>query len=289
MLHHGCGDKFRLITLVSCFIDGELFTRSIFRPKLFLLAVDVVLNHRIGCRQNVFGRTVVLLQFDGTGFGIIFLKVHDVADIRATPAIDGLVRVTYDTEIVMLGCQNFGQLILGTVGILILVHQNVLEAVLILDADFLMFFEQEHRHHQQVIKVHGVVGTQFLGIERIDLSHLLLEEVIRIAGHRLGAHQLVFCIGNGILNGAGRILLRVKVEFLQAVLNHYLTVAAVVNDKITLVHARSFHFPPQESRTEGMEGGKPYILSPFANHPVDTFPHFRSGLVGKGDGQNTPG
>ena len=245
-------------------------------------------DYRIGRRQNIFRGAVVLLQLDGTGFGIIFLKVHDVADVRATPAIDGLVSITHDTEVMMFGRQNLGQLILRTIGILIFVHQNVLKTVLVLDTDFLMFFQKQHRYHEQIIKVHGVIGTQLLGIKRIDLGHFLLEEILRIPGHRLRPHQLIFRIGNGILNRAGGILLGVKVQFLQTFLDDHLTVAAVVDNEIALVHARCFHFPPQESGTEGMEGGEPYILSPLANHSIHTFPHFRGGFIGKGNGQNAP-
>ena len=188
----------------------------------------------------------------------------------------------------MFGGQNFRQLVLRTIGVLILVHQNVFKAVLVFFPYFLMFFQQQDGNHQQIIKVQSIVRPQFFGIELVYISYLLLEEIIGITFHGLWPHKLVFCVGNCVLDSAGRILLGVKVHFLQTLFDDHLTVTGIVNDEVALVKACGLNFPAQETRAKGMESGKPHILGALANHPVNTVAHLCSGLVGKGNGQNIP-
>ena len=83
----------------------------------------------------------------------------------------------------MLCRQNFRQLVLGAIRILILVHQDVLETALVLIAYFPIFLQQQHRDHQQVIEVEGVVRAQLPGIDIVNLRNFLLEEGSRVPRH----------------------------------------------------------------------------------------------------------
>src|SRR3546814_4834177 len=58
------------------------------RPQLFAEAVGIVRDHRIGGGQNSAGGTVVLLQPQGAGTGIIAQEALHVFDFRAAPAVD---------------------------------------------------------------------------------------------------------------------------------------------------------------------------------------------------------
>ena len=74
-------------------------------------------------------RAVVLLEPDDLRAGEIALEAQDVADLGAAPAIDRLVVVADAAEIAMLLRQQPQPQILRDVGVLVLVDQDVAEAV----------------------------------------------------------------------------------------------------------------------------------------------------------------
>lgn len=89
-------------------------------------------NNGIGGAQDVTRGAIVLLQLDGLAVFKVLLKVQDVGDVGATPAINGLVVVAHDHEVLVLGGQQVGDFVLDVVGVLIFVDANVAEALLVL-------------------------------------------------------------------------------------------------------------------------------------------------------------
>ena len=87
-------------------------------------------DYPIRSREDCFGGTVVLLQLNNFGAGILVFKLQDVADISAAEAIDGLVIITDHTKIFMGVGQEAYQLKLRVVGILVLVYHDIPEMIL---------------------------------------------------------------------------------------------------------------------------------------------------------------
>ena len=81
------------------------------------------------------GRAVILLEPDDLRRREILLEAQDVADLGAPPAVDRLVVVADAAEIAMALRQQPQPQILRDVGVLILVDQDVAEALLILGED----------------------------------------------------------------------------------------------------------------------------------------------------------
>ena len=85
------------------------------------------------------------------------------------------------------------QLVLGVVGVLVLVHEDVAELAAIVIRDFGELLEQEDGAANQIVKVEGVGGAQTLRVDGVNLRDGLLVRVI--AHHagcvRFGADQLV--------------------------------------------------------------------------------------------------
>ena len=71
-------------------------------PELLLLALAVVLDHRVGRVEDPVRRAVVLLQRDHGGAGEVALELEDVADVGPAEAVDALVRVADHHEVPML-------------------------------------------------------------------------------------------------------------------------------------------------------------------------------------------
>ena len=125
------GNKPRFLTLGKAAVAGQKCTAGFFGPQAFIFSALVVTYHMIGRIQNTLGRTIVFLQLNHTGLRIILFKTQNIADIGTTPLINRLVVVPYYTQILIFLCQQFDQYILCHIGILILVHQNIAEPLLI--------------------------------------------------------------------------------------------------------------------------------------------------------------
>ena len=117
--------------IVGPIID-DLFPLLILGPEFLGTAVLIALNDIISRLENGLGRPVILFQQDHLGLGIVLFKVQDVLHISTPPAIDGLVGIPDYADILETRSQEFDQLILGMVGVLVLIDMDVLVALLVI-------------------------------------------------------------------------------------------------------------------------------------------------------------
>ena len=85
------------------------------------------MNQRISGIDDGLCRTIVTLQFKETRRGIDALEIEDIADVCSTEGIDTLRVISYHTDIILRLRQFLNQQELDIVGILILIHQDILE------------------------------------------------------------------------------------------------------------------------------------------------------------------
>ncbi len=90
----------------------------------------VMVNQYIGNFQNPTGGAVVLLQFDQTQTRKVFLEFGQVLRTGTAPGVDGLIIVTHYRQGTAHPHQLLNQAVLRQVGILILIHQQVVNAAL---------------------------------------------------------------------------------------------------------------------------------------------------------------
>ena len=88
----------------------------------------------------------------------IALEIQDIADIRATPAVDALIVVANDHKVAAHLGEQLGDGILCAVGVLIFVHHDVAKTLAICLDDVRILLEQMIRVEQQIVEVHGI-GT----------------------------------------------------------------------------------------------------------------------------------
>ena len=74
--------------------------------------------------------------------------------------------------------------VLGVVGVLVLVHHQVAEPVLVVLQHVGAGLEQAHGVDDEVVKVHGVGIGQAALVDPVGLGHLLQAEVVPGAGAR---------------------------------------------------------------------------------------------------------
>ena len=275
-------------------------------PQLLGATVGVAFNDRVRRGEDVLRGTVVLFQQNRVGVRVVLLEVRNIADIRATEGVDGLVGVTHHSQLgrghgvrvgaavsrrLRVGANQFThQLVLGVVGVLILVHEDVAELAAVVVGDFGELLQQEDGAANQVVKVEGVGGAQTLRVDGVNLRDCLLVRVI--ASHagcvRFGTDQFVLQRGDTVAHGLGGELLGVQVELFDDEAQQALRVGRIVDGEGGL-QAQGGGLTAQHAHAEAVEGRNPHVLGARANQCLDTFTHFGSSLVGEGDGENLAG
>ncbi len=99
-------------------------------------------DESVGAVQNCLGGTVVVGQDHLMGSWISFFKLQNIGNGCSSKLVNRLIIITYHADVFGLGGQKFYQLVLGIVGILIFIHQNVFEFLLIGSQDLWALFEK---------------------------------------------------------------------------------------------------------------------------------------------------
>lgn len=84
----------------------------------------------LGGGEDVLGRTIVLFKFDDFGARKIFFEVEDVGEVGTTPRIDRLPVVANNADVTVFVYEEFDDVVLDEVGILVLVDENVAKFLL---------------------------------------------------------------------------------------------------------------------------------------------------------------
>ena len=119
------------VSLICSAIDLNELARACLGIEALRLATCIMRNHRIGSLEDVACRAIVLLELDHHGVGIVLAEGQDVADVRPAPRIDGLVVVTNHHQIAVTRRQEVGDPVLRVVGVLVLVHADLAESLLV--------------------------------------------------------------------------------------------------------------------------------------------------------------
>ncbi len=291
VLRNRVGDEQRFVFAVGRFVVAELRPALPLGPKLLPFAVDVVRHHRRCGGQDVLRGPVVLLQPDDLGVGEVAFELQDVADVRAPPRINRLVLVADRAHVVPLAREQPHQLVLRTVRVLVLIHQQIMKAPVVVMPHRFRDFQQPHRFQQQVVEIHRVRFAQLLPVDLVDLRNLLRLLVAGVQVRLLRIEHVVLGPRNFRQHRARRELLVVHPQPPQRALHHLLLVTLVVNGKILrvpgVVDAQRLHVAPQHTHAHGVECRNPRLGK---RAPADQFlhalRHLASRFVGEGDGQD---
>ena len=93
-----------LVIFVHGGVCADQITALTLGPKLLTFATVVITDDCIGCLENVFGGAVILFQADDTRTLILLFKGQNILNGSTAETIDGLVIVTYHTNIFPLPC-----------------------------------------------------------------------------------------------------------------------------------------------------------------------------------------
>ena len=145
----------------------------------FLLLRVVVGDDRVGRVEDDLRAAVVLVEHDRGEVGERVLELGDVADVGAAKAVDRLRLVADDGDLAAVLGQQDGELVLGQVGVLVLVDQDVLEALLVAAQHVGVLAEQLDGLHQQVVEVHRPGAQQASLVLAVHVGVLAVEDAAR--------------------------------------------------------------------------------------------------------------
>ena len=239
--------------------------------------------------QDVRCRTVVTLQPHDGGVGEVLFEAQDVADLGAAPAVDRLVVVADAAHILGALRQQSQPEILGDVGVLVLVHQDVAEAPMIDRQDIRMLLPQGHAVHHQIAEIDRVHLGQTLLVLAVDVGRAAVGEFAGIVARDLFRRQrAVLPALDDAGQDARRPFLVVDPLRLQELLDQPRLVVGVQNGEIAL-EPDQLGMAAQHAYADGVEGAEPHAVGRAADQARHAVEHFARGLVREGYGQDLRG
>ena len=273
----------------------NLLTLRILAEHILRNLVAVMLDQTVSRLNDGLGRAVVLFQFEETRALKLALIVENIIDIGTTETIDTLRVITHGTNTLLLLTELHDDRHLNVIGILILIHQDIIEAGGIFVANILMFPEELIGKCQQIIEIHGIGLLAALHVSHENLTNLrhlrtlVLLEDSRIAVISRSTHQVVLRHRNLGMNGSRLILLIIQPHLLHYRLDQRARVTFVINGKV-VVEADMLSLRSQDSEEDAVEGTHIEMLGEVISHQFsDTFLHLSCRLVGKGERHDAPG
>ena len=199
----------------------------------------------------------------------------------ATPS--GSAEIALPVQI--LRAELADQRVLGVVGVLILIDQDVPEPPPILLAQVRERLQQVHGGHDQVVEVQRVRRDQPALVLPVRLGVGLLDRRLRPGLRGLVVDQVVLAVRHPVHQRPDRETLRVEVEIVGHQLHQPAGVGVVV-DREAPGDVEPSDLRPQDPDAGGVEGGDPHQLGPVADQVHHPASHLRGRLVGEGDGQD---
>ncbi len=177
--------------------------------------------------------------------------------------------------------------ILRDIRVLILVDQNIFEALLILPKNIRVLAEQADTFQKKIAEVGGVECFETFLVRDVELLALAIGEAGGFAGRNLvGRQPAVFPAVQNHRKNARRPAFFVELFGFQYLLDEADLVVDVQNREIRL-QADHFGVAAQDFHANRMERAHPrHALDHLADHLADAVLHLARRLVGEGDGQD---
>ena len=123
------------------------------------------------------------------------------------------------------------------VGILVLIHHDVIKLILILLPYFGHLLQQAQCQEQQIIKIHRIIGSQLALVGLVNLSYLFFVKISCLGGKFLYPQQFILSIANAADNPCRLVTFFVQIHFLENLLEQIFRVSGIINSKIITILA----------------------------------------------------
>ena len=287
-LHELADHELRLLGSVADGEDGGLRAALAHGLEATVEAFDArtVAEDLVGEGQDLRGRTVVGVDRVDQRARVALGEGDDVLPVGAAPGVDALGVVADGHDLVLAG-EQVDDAALQAVGILELVHQDVLEALAVVGERGRVVLEHVQPQAQQVIEVAQVALLLRRGVGRAELHQLLratfhpveafgedvLQGAERIAGVRIGVED------DGRL-GVRLVLDEGAVDRLHDLGEKLLRFLLVEDGEVRRARSHG-RVAAQDALADGVEGAAPELAARDAREVLDALEHLLGRLVGE--------
>jgi hypothetical protein len=184
------------------------------------------------------------------------------------------------------------QNVLGVVGVLVLVDQDVPESSSVVLGDLRVALQHRHRFADQVVEVQRVGRPQSALILAVDIRHDAGEVIptgFQRADGLLGVDQLVLEVGDRGGQQTRRVPLDVDTHVAADHQQQPAGIVGVVDGEVGVQAGQQRRLVTQDAHAGGVEGRHPHIAGPRAHQLSHPLAHLGSRFVGEGDGQDLTG
>ena len=237
----------------------------------------------------MFGGAVVLFQPDHLCAGEILFKPQDIAHLGTAPAVDRLVVIADAADVFMPRGQEPQPEVLGDVGILIFVHEDVAEPAVVLRQKVRVILENLHAVQQEVAKIDRVQLLEAGLILIVKLGAAMIIGRRIPCGHLGGRQRAVFPVVDNIGQHPRGPALVVDARRRDELFQQADLVVGIQNGEVGF-QPHQLRMTAQELDADRVEGAKPgHALGGLAEHATHAFLHFAGGLVGEGHREDLVG
>mmetsp|Transcript_29177 Transcript_29177/g.56349 ORF Transcript_29177/g.56349 Transcript_29177/m.56349 type:complete len:659 (+) Transcript_29177:738-2714(+) len=275
-------DPARLLLAVPMTDQAHLFAVVLVGPKGLAQPPLIARDDAGSCSQDMRGGAVVLLKPHHMRAGKVGLEPQDIAHLCPAPAIDRLIIIAHAADILVPLGQQAQPEILGHVGILVFVHEDVAEPALVLFQNIAVGLKDRHDMQQKVAKVAGVQFDQPLLVLRVKLDTFVIVRPAVGGRHFVRRQRSVFPPVDDGTELPRRPAFVVDIGGADQLFEQPQLVVSVENGEVGL-EASQFRMAAQQLDADRVERAKPW--HPFdrlAEHAADPVFHLARGLVGKG-------
>ena len=283
------GYPLRLVALVGRGEERHRLAAAPPRGERLPDAAAVLRDDAVGRVEHDLGGAVVLLEPDQPRPGEILQEVLHVAHVGAAPAVDRLVVVAHDADVPVRAEQS-DQLVLGSIGVLELVHQNEAELGLVRAEPVGMLPKQRERMEQQIVEVHRVRGLERRPQGRVHVGRHLRQAVERRGARReLGRrhHPVLGRRDDRLHRARGKQLGRMAPLFHQP-LDQAQSVVFVV-DRELAPEAEQLGLATEQTGRQRVKRADPEPGRIAGEQSADPVLHLARGLVGEGHREDAIG
>ena len=180
--------------------------------------------------------------------------------------------------------------VLGDVGVLVLVDQDVAEPVLVVCQDVRVLAPELEAQQQEIAEIDGVQRREPGLVGGVERAALAEREGCGLAGrHLLGREPAVLPAVDGMGQGAGRPALLVDVLVGDHLLHQPELVVGAEDGEVGF-QPDQLGVAAQDLGADGVEGAEPgHALAGRADQRADPVLHLPGGLVGEGHRQDVEG
>ena len=279
-------DQLGLVVLVVCLEDDDVGAARAVGPQPLLLACRVVADDGVRGVEDPLGAAVVLLELHHRRVREVALEVEDVPQVSSTPGEDRLIVVADDGQVLLPTREVSQEHVLRAVRVLVLVDEDVLEAILPVVHRVIARLEQPHGEEEQVVEVERVVLAQEALVARPDDGRDPLQLAAGARGQVRGAAQLVLRVRD-----RGRDRARGDEPLPEPCVLHGLpqerALIGLVVDREARLDAHRARMTAEQTGAEGVEGTDRQLAQCGRGHePLEALAHLPGSLVREGHGQD---